>query len=273
LKPKYEEVSLSKIDISESNVRKSKITKEEFDSLVASIKTKGVLQPIILVRKGDRFELPVGQNRFLAAKEAGIEKIPALVYDELNPMDMRVISAIENLQRINLAPVDRAAAVHALFREFGSQKAVADALGFSQGWVSYELGIKGLPDGVQTMINDGKLTTHEASGLRHLTKWNPPEEVEKVAELVSAYSKKDAISREKRKTAVQIARTKPTITAEELRERVEKKIPVLKLNISISETELEALKRAANEEDEDLDDLAHRIINEWLVQNEYVLKG
>ena len=273
MKPKYEEVEVSKIDISEANVRKSKATEGEFESLVASIQEKGVLQPVILVRKGDRFELPVGQNRLLAAKKAKLEKIPALVYDELSPAEMRAISAIENLQRIDLSPADRAAAVSDLVRELGSKKAVAQALGFSEGWVSYMLGIKGLPDKVKTMINEKQLNATEATGLRHMLKWNPPEEVEKVAKLVSEYSKKDAVSREKRKTAVQIARTKPTITVEELRERVEKKVPLLKLNISISDTEMAALKRAANEEDESPEDLAHRIINEWLVENDYVQKG
>jgi ParB/RepB/Spo0J family partition protein len=274
LKPKYAEVEVSKIDISEANVRKSKATPGEFESLVASVKEKGVLQPVILVRKGeDRFELPVGQNRYLAAKEAKLEKIPALVYDELSPSEMRVLSAIENLQRIDLGPADRAAAVSDLVRELGSKKAVAQALGYTEGWVSFMLGIKGLPEEVKTMINEGKLNTTEAASLRHMQKWQPPEEVQKVAKLVSEYSRKDDISREKRKAAVQIARTKPTITAEELRDRVEKRVPLLTLNISISDAELAALKRAANEEDESPEDLAHRIINEWLVENDYVQKG
>lgn len=273
MKPKFEEVEISKIDVSDTNVRKSKTTPGELQSLVDSIKEKGVLQPVILVRKGERFELPVGQNRLNAAKAARLERIPALVYNELSTADMRVISAIENLQRIDLGPADRAAAVSDLMRELGSKQAVAKALGYSEGWVSYQLGIKGLPDEVKTMINDKKISTTEGSSLKYMMKWNPPDVVTKVAKIVSDYSRKDEVSREKRKAAVQIARTRPTITAEELKERVEKKVPLLTLNISISEGEMAALRRAANIEDENPEDLAHRIINEWLVENEYVPKG
>lgn len=273
MKPKFEEVEVSKIDISEANVRKSKTTEGELESLVASIKEKGVLQPVILVRKGDRFELPVGQNRLNAAKAAKLERIPALVYEELSKAEMRVISAMENLQRIDLGPADRAAAVYDLLRDLGSKQAVAKALGYSEGWVSFQLGIKGLPDEVKTMINEKKINTTEGSALKYMMKWSPPEEITRVAKIVAGYSKKNEISREKRKAAVQIARTRPTITAEDLKERVEKKVPLLNLNISISEGEMAALRRAASLEDESPEDLAHRIINEWLVENQYVPKG
>jgi ParB/RepB/Spo0J family partition protein len=273
LKPKFQEIEVSKIDISETNVRKSKTTDAELASLVASIKEKGVLQPVVLVRKGDRFELPVGQNRLNAAKAAELERIPAMVYEEMNEADMRVISAIENLQRIDLGPADRAAAVSDLLRELGSKQAVAKALGYSEGWVSYQLGIKGLPDDVKTMINEKKISTTEGSALKYMMKWSPPAEVTRVAKIVSEYSKKNEISREKRKTAIQIARTRPTISADELKERVEKKVPLLTMNISISEAEMAALRRAANMEDETPEDLVHRILNEWLVQNEYAPEG
>lgn len=272
LKPKYEEVEISKIYLSEANVRKMGVTKGELDELVASIKEKGVLQPVILVRRGDRFELPVGQNRFLAAKKAGLEKIPAMVYDDLSEPDMRVISAIENLQRINLSPADRAAAVHDLVRELGSRKAVAKALGYSPGWVSFQLGFKGLPDEVKKMVEEKKLNTTEAASLRFALKWKHPKEVVELAKDISEYSKKDARSREMRKTTVALVKRMPTISRVELKKRVVKKVPLVTLRISISDTELGALKRAAEDEDESPGDLAHRIINEWLVENEYIPK-
>lgn len=273
MKPKYEMIDISKIDVSEANVRKLKATKGELEPLVASIKEKGVIQPVIVVKKGDRFELPVGQNRFLAAKEAGLDKIPAMVYDELSPVEMRVISAIENLQRVDLSQADRAAAVSDLVKELGSRKAVAKALGYTEGWVSFMLGFRGLPDEVKTMVEDKKLNTTEAASLRHMLKWKTPQEVVEVAKTISEIPKKDSVSREKRKTAVEIARRMPTISPEELSKRVEKKTPLLTFNISISDTELDALKRAAENEDESPEDLAHRIINEWLVENDYIPKG
>ena len=272
MRPKYKEVEMSKIYLSEANVRKIGVTKGEFDELVSSIKQKGVLQPVILVRRGDRYELPVGQNRFLAAQKAGLDKIPAMVYDDLNKPDMRVLSAIENLQRFDLSPADRAAAVHDLVRELGSRKAVAKALGYSEGWVSFQLGFKGLPDEVKKMVEEKKLNTTEAASLRHMLKWKHPKEVVKVAKDISKYPKRDERSREMRKAAVSIARRMPTISREELKKRVEKKVPFLTLKVSISDAELDALKRAAENEDESPEDLGHRIINEWLVENDYISK-
>lgn len=273
MKAKLEEIDISRIDVSEANVRRIQATKGEIEELAASIKGRGVLQPIIVVKKGDRYELPVGQNRFLAAKEAGLLKIPALVYDEMDPLEMRVISAIENLQRIDLGQADRAAAVSDLVKALGSNDAVAKALGKSPGWVSFMLGFKGLPEEVKKMVDDKKLNTVEAASLRHMLKWKSPGEIVEVAKVISEIPKRDAVTREKRKTAVQIARRVPTISVQELTKRVEKKNPLLSLNISVSDTELDGLKRAAEDEDESLEDLAHRIINEWLAENEYIPKG
>jgi len=270
MKARFDMIDISKIYVSEVNVRKIKATKGELDSLAASIKERGILQPVIVVKKGDRYELPVGQNRFLAAKEAGLDKIPAMIYDDLSPVDMRVISAIENLQKIDLDKADRAAAVSDLVRELGSNRAVAKALGMSEGWVSFMLGFKGLPEEVKTMVEEKELTTTEAASLRHMLKWKPRDEVIEIAKDIARIPKKDAASREIRKKAVSIARRMPTISREELKERAEKKTPPLTLNISISDTELTALKRAAEEEDESPEDLAHRIINEWLAENDYI---
>jgi len=273
MKPRFDMVDMSKIYVSEMNVRKMQATKGELDSLVASIKEKGVLQPVVVVKKGSKYELPVGQNRFLAAKQAGLDKVPAMIYDDLSAADMRVISAIENLQRIHLSEADRAGAVSDLVRELGSNRAVAKALGMSEGWVSFMLGFKGLPQEVKTMVENKDLTTTEAASLRHMLKWKPPGEVVEIAKDIAKIPRKDDVSRETRKAAVAIARRMPTISREELKERATKKVPLLTLNVSISDTELDALKRAAEQERESPGDLAHRIINEWLVENDYISKG
>lgn len=272
MKPKYQEIEIAKIFVSEANVRKMKATKGELESLVASVKEKGVLQPVILVKRGDKYELPVGQCRFLAAKKAGLKKIPAMVYDDISPVEMRVISAIENLQRIDLTQADRAAAVYDLKREFGTNKAVAKALGYTEGWVSFMLGFKGLPDEVKEMVEEKKLTTQEAASLRHMLKWKPSKEVVEVAKEIAKIPKKDARSRETRKMAVKLAKRMPTLSREELIKRAVRKTSFIKFTVSISDTELDALKRASEDEDEAPEDLAHRIINEWLVENQYIPK-
>jgi hypothetical protein len=143
----------------------------------------------------------------------------------------------------------------------------------SEGWVSFMLGFKGLPEEVKAMVEHKDLTTTEAASLRHMLKWKPPREVVEIAKDIAKMPKKDEVSRETRRAAVAIARRMPTISREELKERVTKKVPLLTLNISVSDAELDALKRAAEQERESPGDLAHRIINEWLVENDYISKG
>ena len=158
-------------------------------------------------------------------------------------------------------------------RELGTNRAVAKALGYSEGWVSYMLGFKGLPDEVKQMVGRKELTTREAADLRHMLKWKHPNDVVEVAKEIAKIPKKDARSRETRKMAVKLARRMPTLSQEELIQRAAKKTSLIKFTISISDTELDALKRASEDEDESPGDLAHRIINEWLVQNDYIPKG
>lgn len=266
--PELREIEISKIYVSEANVRKIKISKGELESLVQSIKERGVLQPVIVVRRGDRYEMPVGQCRFIAAREAGKKTIPALIYEDMDQVSMRVISAIENLQRIKLEPADQAGAIHDLVREMGSPKAVAKALGRSEGWVRYWMGLRGLPDKIKDMLNKKELYTNEASKLRPLLKWRPPEEVVEIAEVIASIPKRSKA----RKRSVEFAKRKLFVTPEQLRKEASKESPLLKITIEISDTEMDALKRAAEDEDDTPQGIAHTIINAWLIENGYILK-
>lgn len=265
--PKFDEVEVDKIDISDANVRKTAISREEFESLVASIKAKGVLAPVTLVRKGERYEMPIGQNRYLAAKEAGLQKVPALIYDKMDPTTMRSISAIENLQRIDLSPADRAGAIADLVKDMGSPKEVAKALGYSEGWVRYWLGFKGLPEPVKEMVGAGKISTDEAAKLRPMLKWGDPGKVIEVAEEISKLPRGGV----NRKKALDVIKHKPSVTAEEIKTEVKKSTFLrTKIVIEVSDTEVDALRRAADEADQSPTEMAHTIVSDWLRENRYL---
>lgn len=263
---RFDEIEIEKVDISEANVRKEvdKIGEEDFDSLVNSIKLKGVLQPVLVASKGGRYELFVGQCRLMASQKAGLKRIPALIYDKIDSTSMRIISAMENLQRMKLTPADEAAALHELKKELGSVPAVAKAIGRSYGWVASRLGYEGMPDGVKQLINKKEISMYEIPSLTSLVRWQDPKETEKVAEEIAK------LKGEKRKKALAITKRSIVLSPEELKKQLAKKAPAATIRIEISDAEMEALRKAAEDADQEPEDIVHTVVNDWLRQNGYL---
>jgi ParB family transcriptional regulator, chromosome partitioning protein len=141
---------------------------EEIAALAESVKTQGVLQPI-LVRPAPqapgRFEIVAGERRWRAAKRAGLTAVPTLVR-ELDDREVLEIGIVENVQREDLNPLDEALAYKALIERFGhTQAAVADAVGKSRSYVTNCLRLLQLPEAVQAHLQSGKLTTGHARAI------------------------------------------------------------------------------------------------------------
>jgi ParB family chromosome partitioning protein len=270
-KREFGEVELDKIDISDENVRKSidqmlENQQESFKALVKSIKEKGVLEPVIVVRKGKRYELPVGQCRTLAAREAGLKKIPAIIYEEMTSTEMKLISAVENLLRIDLSPVDKAGAVKDLVDQMGL-KQVVKRLGYSEGWVRYNLGVEGMPSGVKKLVEKGYLPSYEAAQLKPLLREKKPEEVTELAEAIVQLE-----SASERVKAIRAVKRNPKITPKELKAEVKKTAPPFTVKIELSDAEREALQEAAMDHGSSPEDIAHTAISDWLKSNGYISK-
>ncbi len=141
---------------------------DEMASLVASIREKGVLQPI-LVRahpdKPERFEIVAGERRWRAAQQAQLHEVPVLT-KELSDKDTLEIALIENLQRENLTPLEEADAYQRLMDEFShTQEALAQVIGKSRSHVANMLRLLTLPDRVKDMVDSGVLTAGHARTL------------------------------------------------------------------------------------------------------------
>ncbi len=139
------------------------IGEAELESLAASIREQGVLQPI-LVRPaaGGRYEIVAGERRWRAAQKAGLTALPALVRD-LDDRQVLEIGIVENVQREDLNPLDEAAAYQTLIERFGhTQQAVASAVGKSRSHVANTLRLLQLPERVREHVASGRLSAGHA---------------------------------------------------------------------------------------------------------------
>lgn len=112
---------------------------EELEELASSIRSYGVLQPILVRPRGRRFELVAGERRLRAAQLAGLERIPAVV-QELKERESALLAIVENVQRQNLSVLEEAGALRRLLDEFGlTQEELAQRIGRSQAGVANKL--------------------------------------------------------------------------------------------------------------------------------------
>ena len=138
---------------------------EAFAELVHSVKEFGVLQPIVVRKKGDGYELIMGERRLRASKEAGLSKVPAIVRETADENMLRD-ALLENLHRSNLNPLEEASAYKQLLEDFGStQEELADKLGRSRPQITNTLRLLKLPVVVQSKVAAGVLSAGHARAL------------------------------------------------------------------------------------------------------------
>jgi len=139
----------------------------EVAELAASIRDHGVLQPIVVTRAEDTegYVLIAGERRWLAAKQAGLDRIPAVVKD-VTPQGMLELALVENIQRADLNPLEEAAAFQQLMAEFGlTQEQVARRVGRSRPTIANSVRLLGLPDVVQHALARGEISEGHARAL------------------------------------------------------------------------------------------------------------
>ncbi len=143
----------------------------EFDGfklaeLAHSIKQRGMIQPVVVRQKEDHYELVAGERRWRAAKLAGLEKIPALLAEKLSKEAIIEMNLIENLQREDLNPIDKASGMKTLMEECNlTQDEVAHKLAQDRSVVANTLRLLNLPDKIRDWIKDGKLTEGHARAI------------------------------------------------------------------------------------------------------------
>ncbi len=175
-------VNISLVEPNRNQPRKE-FDKEALSELADSIKQYGILQPIMVQKNGDMYEIIAGERRWRAAKEAGLKEVPVIVrdYDKQKIME---ISIIENIQRENLNPIEEAMAYQCLMEEYGlKHDELADKVSKNRSTITNSMRLLRLSENIQQMIIDGKISTGHAKVL--LSVENKEEQEKIAAELIS----------------------------------------------------------------------------------------
>jgi ParB/RepB/Spo0J family partition protein len=260
----YSDISLNQIDISESNVRKSK-QKVGLEELKASILQIGLIHPIIIVENPERpgrFKLIVGQRRYMAFSELGKEKIPALIINSVSSTTEKIASFGENIHRKKLPYDDTIRVCEELYdsatgEKFGRIEEISKTLGISISTVSKYLSYRLVPDEVRELVTNGKLSAQLAYRITSAF-WPNTEKITKIATYMTKMTKSEW------ERALDIGKKKPDAPIEEIIEEAKKPRIVYQLIIPLDFETRDLLSKIAEERKIDTVTLVKDLIEDFL---------
>jgi len=142
-----------------------KFSKNELEELTRSIEKQGIIQPLVVRKDDNGYELITGERRLRAAKKAGFNRVPVVI-KPVSGADLLEMSIIENVQREDLNPMEEAEAYHRLMTEFGlTQEQAAERVGKSRSAIANLLRLRQLPEQIKTSILEGILSMGHARAL------------------------------------------------------------------------------------------------------------
>lgn len=157
-------VSIDKINPNPNQPR-THFNETLLNELADSIRENGVLQPLLVRKKGERYEIIAGERRYQASKIAGLEELPVIV-KEVDDQKMLELALIENLQRSDLNPIEEAKGYRQLIKASGmTQEALSKAVSKSRSSITNSLRLLDLPEPVQQYLFDGRLTAGHARAI------------------------------------------------------------------------------------------------------------
>lgn len=164
-------VSLDRI-IPNANQPRQDFDETGMQELVDSVREKGILQPLtVREMDGDKFEIIAGERRYRAAKEAGLEWVPVYVISVESDMEMMELALIENVQRVDLNPIEEAEGFAILSGKYGmSHDEIAQKVSKSRPEISNKLRLLKLPPVIKISLKDGEISAGHARSLVGLKK-------------------------------------------------------------------------------------------------------
>ncbi len=155
------ELPINSIDVNKSQPRKT-FDSESIEALAESIRANGLLQPITVQKKGDRYEIVAGERRYRACRLLALTTVPAII-KELSPRQVCELALVENLQREDLNPIETAVAIDALMNDYSlTQQEVAERIGSSRSAVANALRLLKLPEEIKQAVISSALSAGHA---------------------------------------------------------------------------------------------------------------
>ncbi len=155
------------IDLIEPNIEqpRTRFAEDKIGELAQSIKENGIIQPIVLRRKGRRFEIVAGERRWRAAQFAGLNRVPAVI-KEVSDDKLLELALIENIQRQELNAIEEARAYQKLIKTLGlTQEMIANRVGKDRSFITNYLRLLRLPEDIQKLVEEEKISVGHARAL------------------------------------------------------------------------------------------------------------
>ena len=165
--PKKEEYIEIDLDLIKPNSEqpRTRFTEDSLNELAQSIRVNGVIQPIIVRKKGSTYEIVAGERRWRASQKAGLQKVPAVV-KEVSDEKLLELALIENIQRQELNAMEEARAYKNLVETVGlTQEMIAESVGKNRTVITTFLRLLKLPEDIQKLIEEEKITAGHARAL------------------------------------------------------------------------------------------------------------
>lgn len=160
----FQDIDLDLIEPNSEQPR-TRFAEENLEELAQSIRINGLVQPIVVRRKGKGYELIAGERRWRASQRAGLKKIPSIIRDVENDKLLE-LALIENIQRQELNAIEEAKAYKKLIETVGlTQEMVAERVGKNRTFITNYLRLLRLPDDIQNFISEEKLSAGHARAL------------------------------------------------------------------------------------------------------------
>jgi ParB/RepB/Spo0J family partition protein len=260
---------LKDIYVSESNVRHTE-QYDGIDELINSIKKFGLIHPVIVMEDKGRYELIVGQRRFIAFQQMKEKMIPAIIIEKLNAQSKTVVSFAENIHRRELDYNDTIAVCQMLFEKYAGNKRqkvaeISRDLGIGIPTVSKYLGYKLIPEEVRNLVDENKINRKQAEQITIAFWPNTKKILAVVKELVGR-------TRTEWKRALNYTKKHPTATPKEIAIAAETPETTIKMILEIDTETLVALKEIAKrrtellEREVDTHELIEEAITEFITK-------